>query len=448
MNKATTSPGLRIRELRLSKGLKQGELAQRAGISASYLNLIEYNRRKAKPETVAALAAALGLEADAILGADRSDLVDELAAAALGQISAQPEEARTTEFIARFPGWADLVAAQSRQIRDQAAAIAALYERNNFDPRLQATLHEMLTNITAIRSTASILAKGDDLSPAQSQRFQANVYDQSVRLSDATAGLLSFFEAAKDTPKEAATALEAYELFLSGNDHIFDVLEDPQDAAKTIEALLNNDPLLRASESKARARVRLEIYAQDAQQLPLAAFAAKATELAFAPLALSQHFGVDLFSVFRRLSVLARPGIDAPRFGLVIINAAGHPIFRRPLKELSVPRFVSICALWPVFAALSTPNQPMEDIMELHGKRQFLARSYAMPMGTPAFGTRATLASAMLVVSLSEARAFGLLSPQTKPPIVAAGTTCKLCERQDCPARSEPRLLSGAALSG
>jgi len=259
MNKATTSPGLRIRELRLSKGLKQGELAQRAGISASYLNLIEYNRRKAKPETVAALAAALGLEADAILGADRSDLVDE----------------------------------QSRQIRDQAAAIAALYERNNFDPRLQATLHEMLTNITAIRSTASILAKGDDLSPAQSQRFQANVYDQSVRLSDATAGLLSFFEAAKDTPKEAATALEAYELFLSGNDHIFDVLEDPQDAAKTIEALLNNDPLLRASESKARARVRLEIYAQDAQQLPLAAFAAKATELAFAPLSKSSRCPVS-----------------------------------------------------------------------------------------------------------------------------------------------------------
>jgi DNA-binding XRE family transcriptional regulator len=38
--------GSRIRERREMAGLKQADLARRAGISASYLNLIEHNRRR------------------------------------------------------------------------------------------------------------------------------------------------------------------------------------------------------------------------------------------------------------------------------------------------------------------------------------------------------------------------------------------------------------------
>ena len=38
--------GGRIRERRIALGLRQAELAPRAGISASYLNLIEHNRRR------------------------------------------------------------------------------------------------------------------------------------------------------------------------------------------------------------------------------------------------------------------------------------------------------------------------------------------------------------------------------------------------------------------
>ncbi|WP_304951541.1 helix-turn-helix domain-containing protein, partial [Sulfitobacter sp.] len=38
--------GSRIRERRVMAGLKQAELAQQSGISASYLNLIEHNRRR------------------------------------------------------------------------------------------------------------------------------------------------------------------------------------------------------------------------------------------------------------------------------------------------------------------------------------------------------------------------------------------------------------------
>ena len=52
--------GTRLRERRLALGLKQAELAQRVGVSASYLNLIEHNRRRISEDLLARLALALG----------------------------------------------------------------------------------------------------------------------------------------------------------------------------------------------------------------------------------------------------------------------------------------------------------------------------------------------------------------------------------------------------
>ncbi|MBV1903463.1 MAG: helix-turn-helix domain-containing protein, partial [Marinosulfonomonas sp.] len=42
----TTLTGNRIRERRIQIGLRQSALAKAVGISASYLNLIEHNRRR------------------------------------------------------------------------------------------------------------------------------------------------------------------------------------------------------------------------------------------------------------------------------------------------------------------------------------------------------------------------------------------------------------------
>ena len=53
--------GSRIRERRVINGLKQSDLAKRAGISASYLNLIEHNRRRIGGKTLNKLAEVLGV---------------------------------------------------------------------------------------------------------------------------------------------------------------------------------------------------------------------------------------------------------------------------------------------------------------------------------------------------------------------------------------------------
>lgn len=55
-----------IRVIRMSQGIRQGELARRAGISPSMLNKIEMGGRNASIETAAKIARALGVSLDAI----------------------------------------------------------------------------------------------------------------------------------------------------------------------------------------------------------------------------------------------------------------------------------------------------------------------------------------------------------------------------------------------
>ncbi|MEO2038381.1 MAG: helix-turn-helix transcriptional regulator, partial [Martelella sp.] len=57
-----TLTGSRIRERRIILGLKQAELARRAEISASYLNLIEHNRRRIGGKLLLDIAEILGVE--------------------------------------------------------------------------------------------------------------------------------------------------------------------------------------------------------------------------------------------------------------------------------------------------------------------------------------------------------------------------------------------------
>ena len=55
--------GSRIRERRVALGLRQAEVALRAGISGSYLNLIEHNRRRIGGKVLLNIAAALEIRA-------------------------------------------------------------------------------------------------------------------------------------------------------------------------------------------------------------------------------------------------------------------------------------------------------------------------------------------------------------------------------------------------
>ena len=100
--------GSRIRERRVMAGLKQADLAREIGISASYLNLIEHNRRRIGGKLLLNIAGALGVEPTALTEGAEAALIATLREAAVDAGLGGPELERADEFAGRFPGWADV----------------------------------------------------------------------------------------------------------------------------------------------------------------------------------------------------------------------------------------------------------------------------------------------------------------------------------------------------
>ena len=184
--------GTRLRERRAALGLKQADLAERAGISPSYLNLIEHNRRRLPPELLDRLAAALGLAAEALQKGPGGALVDDLRAAAASATG--PEMDGIEDFVARFPGWAALLAGLNARVASLGRTVEALNDRMTHDPHLSASLHEVLSATASVRSTAAILADTEDLEPEWRDRFLHNLHQDSERLAVGAEALVSYLD--------------------------------------------------------------------------------------------------------------------------------------------------------------------------------------------------------------------------------------------------------------
>mgnify|MGYP002625691144 CR=1 FL=1 len=200
--------GMKIRERRKEIGLTQTELAGRIGISVSYLNLIEHNKRSIGGLLLQQVAGELAIGLEELDGATErrlvSDLNEVLTDPLFDQIKLDPGS--SGDLVGRHPGWAQALIALHRAFLDRSQAINALADRLNQDPFLGDAIHRILTNISAIRSISEILTSVDDVHAAQQQRFYSILSEESARLSSAAQGLSSFFDKAHRTTRSTAPA--------------------------------------------------------------------------------------------------------------------------------------------------------------------------------------------------------------------------------------------------
>ncbi|HCE70509.1 MAG TPA: transcriptional regulator, partial [Ruegeria sp.] len=93
-----TLTGSRIRERRLMIGLRQADLAREVDISASYLNLIEHNRRRIGGKLLVDIAAALSVEPSMLTEGAEAALLATLREAAADASPTGAEADRIDEF--------------------------------------------------------------------------------------------------------------------------------------------------------------------------------------------------------------------------------------------------------------------------------------------------------------------------------------------------------------
>ncbi|WP_146344084.1 short-chain fatty acyl-CoA regulator family protein [Phaeobacter marinintestinus] len=428
-----TLTGSRIRERRSIAGLRQADLARQVGISASYLNLIEHNRRRIGGKLLVDIAQVLEVEPSMLTEGAEAALIATLreSAADAGVVLAETD--RADEFAGRFPGWAEVQAWSHRRIASLERTVETLSDRLTHDPHLAGSLHEVLSTAAAIRSTASILAETGELEPEWRDRFHRNLNVDSLRLAESSKALVRYLDESENSDDPRGVPQEEAETFFAAHDHHFAEIEA---GGADLDRIVREAPELTSIAARQVARVELGIYASDAKAMPLQPFMAAVAESGIAPVKLARQFKADLPAVFRRLAFMAEQALGA-EVGLVVCDASGSILFRKPVAGFALPRHGESCPLWPLFTALNRPLVPIRRRVSQLGRTaaQFDCFAVAWPEQMPEFEQDPVYRSIMMILPLAEV-------DQDGSDVQPVGSSCRVCPRHSCGARREPSILS------
>ena len=426
--------GSRIRERRVMIGLKQAELAKQAGISASYLNLIEHNRRRIGGKTLIRLAEVLGVAPGLLSDGVEATLIAalrEAAARAEAEAQVEAETDRVEEFAGRFPGWAGLMSDLSRQRQELEATVQALTDRLAHDPQLAASLHEVISTVTAIRSTASILVDTRELEPEWQNRFHRNINEDSQRLAEGAEALVRYLEAAPDAQADIMSPHDEMHVFLDRHAFHFSELEGPGGAARVGSVIERSDTLV-SEAARSLARGVLQQYSRDARRLPLNDMESAIGQHGIDPCAIAQATGADMPTVFRRLAAIPED-LSGP-VGLVVCDGSGTVLLRKPALGFAMPKSAPACALWPLFQLLAQPAAPLR-LRLRQAETRVLAMAISEEVLPARFDRPGLFRPHMLLLPDPGRDRYGVARD--------VGISCQTCPLPDCEARREPSILDG-----
>ncbi len=213
--------GHKIRTRRKEIGLTQAKLAGEIGISASYMNLIEQDKRQIGGSLLRRIAEKLAYPLEELSGDAERHVVEDLAVLIADPLlrSLGLDNRDAGELAGRNPVWARALVTLYRAYLDQSRSVMALTDRLNQDPFLADSIHAMLSHVTAIRSTSEILDQGSDIAPEQAARFHHILSSESAKLSEVSTSLNAYFDATNVGTRSETPAAEVEDLFSARHNH-------------------------------------------------------------------------------------------------------------------------------------------------------------------------------------------------------------------------------------
>jgi len=477
--------GMRIRDKRKALGITQSDLAKRIEISASYLNLIENNKRGIAGRLLNLIAHELDMSLRELDGSGEQHLANELVELAADPLLAGIDVRTTTagEFIGRYQDWAQALTVTFRAFQEKSDAVIALSDRLNHDPFLGDAVHKMLDNIAALRSTSDILNSVESIDPEQRQRFYKILSEESGRLSDVGQALANFFDMAH-TEARTISPVEEVEEFIQQNLNYFPLIETtaeqlihkginidklaPEDIHQSennpeslnfrryayfvadamqaeIDHLVNAAPELVSDAGKRRARRALVSYGAACLRMPYEDYYQAAVDLSYDIERLQRRFSVSFEQACQRLTTLRRPGLEGIHFAFMRAGPAGHIGKRLPLPRLSLPRYGAACPLWILHRSFMRPERLIRQFAEFPNGNRFLFIAKAVPKGNPGFEKSRNFISIMLACEITDsaqtvyAKGIDTSSRGTPDPV---GPNCRICTRNQCEYRAEDPILN------
>jgi predicted transcriptional regulator len=447
--------GPKIRALRRRHGLRQVVLAEKLGISASYLNLIEHDRRALTAPLLLKLAELYPADLKSFAPDDHARLVSDLHEV-FGDGLFESLDVTTT----------DLRETASNEAVSR--AIVKLY-------------HAYRDGLESIQAVASKVSEGEDLigiDPARlpseevSDVFQENqnyfpeLEEAAERLSeeaglerpDVFPGLVRLLE--KDgasvaivphpSQKSAVRSYDPVRKRLQISEILSPHARNFQTAHQIGLLRLTGefDRIVRKSrlttpDSIALCRVALASYFAGALLMPYGPFLESAKTFRYDVELLERRFGVSFEQVCHRLTTLRRPGQEGVPFHFIRVDIAGNISKRFSASGIRFARFSGLCPRWNVHSAFMTPGIVRTQISRMPDGTTYLCVARTVRQSYGGFGAAHPLLAISLGCEVSHAKhlVYGdnidVHNPNAAVPI---GITCRLCERMDCEQRAFPPI--------
>ncbi len=450
-----THLGAKVRALRRGRSMTQVALAERLGISASYLNLIEHGRRSLSAPLLIRLAGVFDLDLKTLSteqhARETADLMEVFGDPLFDEHDVTTAEVK--DLVATCPSAARAVLALYRGYRDAREAADTLTARLSGGDLEGAGLAQLPTeevsdliqrhmnHFPELEAGADLLWEhlrqdGEDLGAALARRLGALGVLVRVGRASEMDGAMRRFDAATGT-------LWLSELLRRGSRH-FQLAH--QLGLLTQAAVLDRfaaDPQLTSEPARRLARVALANYFAGAVLMPYGPFLEAARAERYDIELLGHRFRVGFEQICHRLTTLRRPGAEGIPFHMVRVDVAGNISKRFSASGLRFARFSGACPRWTVFEAFTTPGLVRTQLSQMPDGMSYFWVARTVRREGGGFHARRSVQAIGLGCEVSHAPALVYadgVDLGARGAVVPVGPTCRLCERMECEQRAFPPI--------
>ncbi len=438
--------GGRIKRLRRQRNLNQADLAQALGISPSYLNLLEHNRRKVTVPLLFSIAGYFGVEPGELVDGDEGRLLGDLMEAFGDDIFADSD---VTNLEIRDLAHANPAAARAvlklydhyRLLTASGSAPGPGSDAEPFHLATDAISDFLQTNSNyfaalednAERVRGDIDTSGDSFE-AGLRTYLFNVFGLETRLASLPHGIARRLDPARRQilisdllPAETANFLLAQQL-------------GQMAAAADIEAIvLASD--LPEGDAPALARNVLSAYFAAALIMPYMPFLKACRDFRYDIERIGRRFGASFEQVCHRMTTLQRKGASGIPLHLVRTDIAGNISKRFSLSGIHIPRHSGACPRWNIYAAFLSPDRINIQVSQMPDGQRYFCIARTITKGDYRHNAPRRYLSIGLGCAIHHAKDMiysGGIDLGSEQQVVPIGVGCRICPRMECGQRAHP----------
>ncbi len=449
--------GGKVRRLRRRERISQVGLAEQLGISASYLNLIENNKRPLPAHLLIELARRFEVPVEYFASDLEAGLVDNLQEVFADDLFEESEVTmqELREMVSNSPELARSMLRLYEALKQTRASSEALADRVSEGESLEQPFGEPaaseqvtefvqdnMNHFAILEELAESSWKAhrfsleriemqlmDHLREAHDIRVEIEPWDkmQSVlRTFDAERRVLHISEL---LPTRSRRFQLAYQVGMLEHHAVLDSLVE--------------HPALQNDEARTLGRIILGNYFASAMLMPYGVFLGAAEEERYDIDVLGRRFRVGFEQVCHRLTSLRRPGAEGIPFHMLRVDGAGNISKRFSASGIRFARFGGSCPRWNVFHAFRTPGLIRTQIGEMSDGERFFCIARTIQRDSAAYHNPQPMLAIGLGCKIEHAHRMVYadhVALDRRDDSQAIGVGCRVCDRSDCEQRAFPSL--------